>query len=49
MDMTKNLPPKAINFYIEIIQEFWPNDIIDFESWHVTTLNLLYEGKDDPT
>ena len=43
--MIKNLPPKALNFYIEIIQEFWKNDNIDFDSWHATILNMLYKSK----
>jgi hypothetical protein len=48
MDMIKCLPPKAMNLYVEIIQEFWKNDDIEFESWRITVLNLLYKGKGDP-
>lgn len=40
-NMIKNLPTKALNFYIGIIQEVWKNKDIDFDSWHITTLNLL--------
>jgi hypothetical protein len=46
-NMIKNLPPNAFNFYVEIIQEFWKNDDIDFQSWHVIILNMLYKGKGD--
>jgi len=47
-DMIKCLPPRAMNLYVEFIQEFWKRDDIDFYSWHVTVLNLLYKGKGDP-
>ncbi len=48
-DMIKNLPPSAINFYIEIIQEFWKNEEVDLNSWHTTILLLtIYKGKGDP-
>ena len=47
-DMIKNLPPKAFNHYVKIIQDFWINSEIDYDSWHVTVLNVLYKGKGDP-
>ncbi len=47
-DMIKNLPPKAFYLYVEFIQEFWRDDSTDFDSWHVTILNILYKGKGDP-
>jgi hypothetical protein len=31
-DMMKNLPSKATLFYSELIQEFWNNTEIDFET-----------------
>jgi hypothetical protein len=37
--MTKNLPPKAHELYIELIQEFWRYGSIDFNFWHATILN----------
>jgi hypothetical protein len=46
-DMLKNLPEDALNLIVEIIQEFWQNNT-DFQSWHVTKLNILYKGKGDP-
>jgi hypothetical protein len=45
--MIKNLPPKALDFYVELIQEFWRDDKMDFGLWHVTILNMLYKGKGD--
>jgi hypothetical protein len=47
-DMIKNLPPKALYFSIEIIQESWRDDKVDFDSWHVTILNMLYKVQGDP-
>ena len=47
MDMIKCLPPKAMSLYVEIIQEFWKKDNIDFDSWYITVLNLLYEERVD--
>jgi hypothetical protein len=47
-DMIKNLPPKAFNHYVKIIQDFWINSEIDYDSWHFTVLNVLYKGKGDP-
>jgi hypothetical protein len=47
-DMIKNLPPQAKDFYVELIQEFWKNKEVDFESWHAITLNMIYKGKGDP-
>jgi len=47
-DMLKNLPPQALNFYIDIIQEFWNNKDFDLSSWHTTILNTIYKGKGDP-
>ncbi len=47
-DMIKNLPAKAFNLYVEFIQEFWRDNRMDLDSWHVTVLNTLYKGKGDP-
>ncbi len=44
-NMIKNLPPKALDFYVELIQEFWRDDVIDFDSWHMTIMNILYKVK----
>ena len=35
-DMLKSLPQKAIKLYEDLIQKFWTNETIDFESWHIT-------------
>jgi hypothetical protein len=47
-DMIKNLPPSALNFYIEIIQEFWKTKDVDLNSWHTMILSTIYKGKGDP-
>jgi hypothetical protein len=44
--MLKNLPNEALDFVVEMIQEFWQQKI-DFKAWHVTKLNILYKGKGD--
>jgi hypothetical protein len=41
-DMIKNLPPKAHDLYVELIQEFWRDESVDFNSWHTTILNTEY-------
>ena len=46
-DMIKNLPPEGLAFLTFIIQEFWKNKEVDFESWHITKLSNLYKGKGD--
>jgi hypothetical protein len=46
-EMIKNLPPQAINLYLDFIQEFWPDKDIDFSLWHTAVLNTLYKGKGD--
>lgn len=48
MDVIKNLPPKAFNEYVKMIQDFWTTPEIDYDSWHITVLNVLYKGKGDP-
>jgi hypothetical protein len=47
-DMVKNLPPKALLFYSELICEFWKNDEIDFDSWHTTLFTTIYKRKGSP-
>jgi hypothetical protein len=47
-DMIKNLPPRALNYYVKLIQQFWQDPDIDFSSWHVILLKVLYKGKGDP-
>jgi hypothetical protein len=47
MDMLKNLPTDALNFLCKSIQEFWTNHNTDFDTCHVTSLNILYKGKGD--
>jgi hypothetical protein len=47
-DMIKNLPPRAFNYYVKLIQDFWTEPDTDFASWHVTLLKVLYKGKGDP-
>ena len=47
-DMIKNLPPEALNFLIQRIQDFWRNPNVDYEAWHTTILSTIYKGKGDP-
>jgi hypothetical protein len=47
-DMMKNLPPEALLFYTDLIQEFWNSKETDFESWHTTLLTIVYKGKGNP-
>jgi hypothetical protein len=47
-DLIKNLPPRALNYYVKLIQDFWQNPNTDFSSWHITLLKVLYKGKGDP-
>ena len=47
-DMIKSLPPCALNYYVKLIQDFWNDPNIDFSSWHITLLKVLYKGKGDP-
>jgi len=46
--MIKNLPPEALNFLIQRIQDFWRNPNVDYEAWHTTILSTIYKGKGDP-
>jgi hypothetical protein len=47
-DMIKNLPSQAMDFYVELIQEFLKDKEVDFESWHAIILNMIYKVKGDP-
>ena len=47
-DIIKNLPPRAFNHFVKLIQDFWTEPDTDFASWHVTLLKVLYTGKGDP-
>ena len=47
-DMIKNLSPRAFNYYVKLIQDFWTEPNTDFASWHVMLLKVLYKGKGDP-
>ena len=47
-DMIKNLLPRAFNYFVKLIQDFWRNPNTDFASWHITLLKVLYKGKGDP-
>jgi hypothetical protein len=47
-DMIKSLPNEAIQFYTDIINNFWNDKQVDFESWHITVLNTIYKGKGNP-
>jgi len=46
--MIKSLPNEAIQFYTDIINNFWNDKQVDFESWHITVLNTIYKGKGNP-
>jgi len=43
-DMMNNLP---FEFLTYIIQAFWKNKEVDFDSWHITKLSNLYKGMGD--
>ncbi len=47
-DMLKNLPPTAFQLYVELIQEYWKNQDVDYDRWHMTILSNIYKGKGDP-
>ena len=47
-DMMKSLPNKAVQLYTDMINNFWNNEQVDFEAWHITVLNTIYKGKGDP-
>ena len=47
-DMIKNLPPEALNFLIQRIQDFWRDPNVDYEAWHTTILSTIYKGRGDP-
>mmetsp|Transcript_1492 Transcript_1492/g.2308 ORF Transcript_1492/g.2308 Transcript_1492/m.2308 type:complete len:395 (+) Transcript_1492:893-2077(+) len=47
-DMIKNLPPEALNFLIQRIQDFWEKPDVDYDAWHTTILSTIYKGKGDP-
>ena len=40
-DMIKNLPPRAFNHYVLIIQNFWQNPDTDYNAWHTTLLRVV--------
>jgi hypothetical protein len=46
-DMLKNLPPKGFQLYVDLIQDYWKNQDIDYDTWHITTLSNIYKGKGD--
>jgi hypothetical protein len=46
-DMLKNLLTDALDFLCKSIQDFWTNHNNDFDTWHVTSLNILYKRKGD--
>ena len=47
-NMIKTLPQQAFNHYVKFIQDFWNNPETDYNSWHITTLSVIYKGKGDP-
>jgi hypothetical protein len=47
-DMIKNLTPKAFEYYLKFIQDFWNNPTTDYLAWHTTLLSVVYKGKGDP-
>jgi hypothetical protein len=44
--MIKSLPEDAIDFLTKAIHKFWSNQDTDFDSWHVTSLSILYKEKE---
>jgi hypothetical protein len=47
-DMIKNLPPRAFNYFVKLIQNFWQDPNTDYDAWHITLLRVVYKGKGDP-
>lgn len=47
-DMIKDLPPKALDFLIKRIQDFWQNPDVDYDAWHTYILSTICKGKGDP-
>ncbi len=47
-DMLKNLPPTAFQLYVELIQEYWKNQDIDYDRWPMTIVSNIYKGKGNP-
>ncbi len=46
--MLKNLPQKAFQQYIDLIQNYWKDQDVDYGTWHITILSNVYERKGDP-
>ena len=47
-DMIKNLPPRAFNYYVKLIQNFWQDPNTYCNAWHTTLLRVVYKGKGNP-
>ncbi len=45
--MIKSLPEDTMDFLTQVIQEFWTNQDPEFDSWHMTSLSILYKGKEN--
>ena len=46
-DMIKNLLSEALSFIASLRCNFWTNQNINFQTWHITKLSNLYKGKGD--
>lgn len=43
--MIKNLPPNMLDFYVELIQEFWRDEKIDFDSWQAKVSSIIIANR----
>jgi hypothetical protein len=44
-DMLKHLQPKALQLYVDLIQEYWRNPDINYDTWNIIHLAILIKGK----
>jgi len=47
-DILKELSEEGIDFLTHMLQWYWSDPTIDFQSWHLTKLLTLYKGKGKP-
>jgi hypothetical protein len=46
-DMLKKLPLKGFLLYVELIQKYWKDPNVNYNTWHMTILSNIYKGKGD--
>lgn len=47
-NIIKNLPPRAFNHCVPLIQKFWQDPNTDYSAWCTTLLRVVYKGKSIP-